>query len=79
MRKNAILSLEKAANNGCTIPAEIPTWKSGPHVCYEIAGCKPGYPTKACTFNGGHVHFNSDPGSNVNRIAKEAWGFFMQF
>jgi poly(3-hydroxybutyrate) depolymerase len=72
------IALEKAANNGCT-PAEIPTWKSGNHVCYDFAGCKPGYPTKICTFNGGHVHSNSDPGSSVNWIAKEGWDFFMQF
>ena len=73
------IALEKAAHNGCAIPAEIPTWKSGPHVCYEFAGCKPGYPAKVCTFNGGHVHSHSDPGSNVNWIARDAWAFFMQF
>ena len=73
------IALEKAANNGCTIPAEIPIWKSGNHVCYDFAGCKPGYPTKVCTFNGPHTHMNTDPGSNVNWIAKEGWNFLMQF
>lgn len=73
------IALEKAANNGCTIPAEIPIWESGNHVCYEFEGCKLGYPVKVCTFNGGHVHFNSDPGSSENWIAKDIWDFFMQF
>jgi len=73
------IALEKAANNGCTIPAEIPTWKSGAHVCYDFQGCKPGYPVKVCTFNGGHSNTNSDPGSNVNWIGVESWKFFMQF
>ncbi|MEO6095693.1 MAG: hypothetical protein ABIW76_08435 [Fibrobacteria bacterium] len=31
------IGLEKPANNGCTIPAEIPTWKPGNHVCYDFA------------------------------------------
>jgi poly(3-hydroxybutyrate) depolymerase len=73
------IALEKAANNGCTIPAEIPTWKSGAHVCYDLEGCKPGYPVKVCTFNGGHTNTNSDPGANVNWIGVESWKFFMQF
>ena len=78
MRGAKFVGLAKAANNGCT-PAEIPTWKSGPHVCYDFAGCKPGYPTKVCTFNGPHTHIAMDPGSNVNWIAKEGWDFIMQF
>jgi poly(3-hydroxybutyrate) depolymerase len=73
------IALEKAANNGCTIPADIPIWKSGAHVCYDFEGCKPGYPVKVCTFNGGHSNTNSDPGSNVNWIGVESWKFFMQF
>ncbi len=73
------IAFEKAADNGCTIPATIPTWTSGNHVCYDMAGCKPGYPVKACTFNGGHVDNNRDPGSNVNWIAVESWKFFTQF
>jgi poly(3-hydroxybutyrate) depolymerase len=73
------IALEKAANNGCTIPAEIPTWKSGAHVCYDFQGCKPGYPVKVCTFNGGHQNTASDPGSSVNWIGAESWKFFTQF
>jgi poly(3-hydroxybutyrate) depolymerase len=79
MRGSKFIALEKAANNGCTIPAEIPIWESGAHVCYDFQGCKSGYPVKACTFNGGHVNTNSDPGSNVNWIGVESWKFFMQF
>jgi poly(3-hydroxybutyrate) depolymerase len=78
-RGSKFIALEKAANNGCTIPAEIPTWKSGPHVCYDFQGCKVGYPVKACTFNGGHNNTAFDPGSTVNWIGAESWKFFMQF
>ncbi|MEO6095089.1 MAG: hypothetical protein ABIW76_05235 [Fibrobacteria bacterium] len=78
-RGSKFIALEKAANNGCTIPAEIPTWKSGAHVCYDFQGCKPGYPVKACTFNGGHSHQARDPGSTVNWIGVESYKFFTQF
>jgi poly(3-hydroxybutyrate) depolymerase len=73
------IALEKAADNGCTLPATIPTWTSGNHICYDFQGCKTGYPVKACTFNGGHVDNARDPGSNVNWIAQESWKFFTQF
>jgi poly(3-hydroxybutyrate) depolymerase len=72
------IALEKAADNGCK-PATIPTWQSGKHLCYDFEGCKPGYPVKACTFNGGHDQSNSDPSSNTNWIAEESWKFFTQF
>lgn len=78
-RGSKFIALEKATNNGCTIPGTIPTWQSGNHVCYDFVGCKPGYPVKACTFNGPHTDNARDPGSNVNWIAKESWDFFMQF
>jgi poly(3-hydroxybutyrate) depolymerase len=73
------IAIEHATNNGCTIPANIPTWQSGKHICYDFQGCKAGYPVKACTFDGGHVQEDTDPGSNVNWIAKESWEFFRQF
>jgi poly(3-hydroxybutyrate) depolymerase len=79
MQGSKFIALEKAANNGCTIPATVPFWTSGNHLCYDFVGCKPGYPVKACSFQGGHVDVNRDPGSNVNWIAKESWEFFMQF
>jgi poly(3-hydroxybutyrate) depolymerase len=75
------IALEKAADNGCTIPAnnDVPTWKSGPHFCYDFQGCKAGYPVKACTFGGGHTDLNQDPGSNVNWLHTVSWEFFKQF
>jgi poly(3-hydroxybutyrate) depolymerase len=78
-RGSKYIALEKAADNGCTVPATIPTWQSGKHICYDFEACKPGYPVRACTFNGGHVQSNSDPGTNVNWIAQESWKFFTQF
>jgi hypothetical protein len=73
------IAMEHARNSGCAMPADIPTWTSGNHVCYDFAGCKRGYPVKACTFGGGHTNIQSDPGSNVNWIPNESWKFFMQF
>jgi poly(3-hydroxybutyrate) depolymerase len=73
------IAIEHATDNGCTVPAEIPVWQQGGHICYDFQGCKPGYPTKACTFDGGHTNIDEDPGSNVNWIAKESWDFFKQF
>jgi poly(3-hydroxybutyrate) depolymerase len=73
------IAIEHATDNGCTIPANIPIWQSGAHVCYDFQGCRAGYPVKACTFNGGHSAEASDPGSNVNWIAEESWRFFTQF
>jgi poly(3-hydroxybutyrate) depolymerase len=80
-RGSKYIALEHAANNGCTLPAgnDVPTWKSGPHFCYDFQGCKAGYPVKACTFSGGHTDLNSDPGSNVNWLHTVSWNFFGQF
>jgi poly(3-hydroxybutyrate) depolymerase len=72
------IAIEHATDNGCTVPANIPTWQQGAHVCYDFEGCDPGFPTKACTFNGGHTNIASDSG-NVNWIAEESWAFFTQF
>jgi poly(3-hydroxybutyrate) depolymerase len=73
------IAIEHATDNGCKIPADIPVWKQGNHVCYDFEGCKAGFPTKACTFNGGHQAEASDAGSNTNWIAEESWKFFNQF
>ena len=40
----------------------------GPPVCYDFEGCRPGYPVKACTFNGGHTNIANDSGTNTNWI-----------
>ena len=73
------IALEHAADNGCTLPATLPTWQQGAHICYDFQGCATGYPVKACTFNGGHTNIASDPGGNENWIPKESWKFFTQF
>ena len=73
------IAIEHATDNGCTVPATLPTWQTGSHVCYDFQGCKAEYPTKACTFNGGHTNIASDPGSSANWIPAESWKFFTQF
>jgi hypothetical protein len=61
------------------VPTDIPTWQQGDHVCYDFEECDAGFPTKACTFAGGHTNVDSDAGSSTNWIAQESWDFFMQF
>ena len=73
------IAMEHAANAGCTVPDDIPTWQNGNHTCYDFEGCPAEYPVKACTFGGGHTNIDSDSGSNDNWIARESWEFFMQF
>jgi poly(3-hydroxybutyrate) depolymerase len=70
---------EKAEDNHCTIPSEIPTWQSGDHLCYDYEECDANHPAKVCTFDGGHQAESSDPGSNVNWIPQVSWEFFTQF
>ena len=65
------IAIEHGTDNGCTVPDPIPTWKSGGMLCDDFAGCKPGYPVKVCTFNGGH---GLPPGS-----ANWMWAFITQF
>jgi poly(3-hydroxybutyrate) depolymerase len=73
------IAIEHATDNGCTVPADIPTWQSGNHLCYDFEGCGTEYPTKVCTFNGGHTNIANDSGSSANWIADESWEFFRQF
>jgi poly(3-hydroxybutyrate) depolymerase len=85
-RGSKYIALEKAADNGCTVPTTIPTWKQGDpsrHICVDLEGCKVGYPVKVCTFNGDHWQFPYDDGDREN-LAKswvpvESWKFFTQF
>jgi len=72
------IGIEHATDNGCTVPSDIPTWKQGNHVCYDFAGCKAGYPTKVCTFDGGHTNIDAE-GASQNWIPEESWKFFKQF
>ena len=73
------IAIEHGTNNGCNVPDPIPTWNNGAHVCVDFEGCDPAFPTKICTFDGGHQAESSDPGSNDNWIATQSWEFFMQF
>jgi poly(3-hydroxybutyrate) depolymerase len=71
------IAIEHATDNSCMVPTDIPIWKSGNHVCYDFMGCKAGYPTKVCTFNGDHTNINNEGGTNW--IPVESWKFFTQF
>jgi poly(3-hydroxybutyrate) depolymerase len=71
------IAIEHGTDNGCTVPSTIQTWTSGNHLCVDFTGCKEGYPTKICTFNGGHTDTSNESGSNW--IYTEAWKFITQF
>lgn len=73
------IAIEHGKDNGCMVPNDIPVWKSGAHVCYDVPGCRAEYPTKVCTFDGGHTNIANDPGTNKNWIPEESWKFFTQF
>ncbi|MEO8316167.1 MAG: hypothetical protein ABI645_15400, partial [Pseudomonadota bacterium] len=73
------IAIEHATDNGCAAPETIQTWQEGDHVCHEFKQCGASYPTKVCTFNGGHTNRASDPGSSTNWIPEESWAFFKQF
>jgi poly(3-hydroxybutyrate) depolymerase len=74
-----------AMDNGCTIPATIPTTMVGSrsHLCYDFQGCRAGYPVKVCTFDGGHIAAHADGGTGDNGLTSwiptESWKFFTQF
>lgn len=72
------IGIEHATNNGCTIPSDVPVWQQGGHICYDFEGCDAAFPTKVCTFGGGHTNIDNDS-NNQNWIARESWEFFMQF
>jgi poly(3-hydroxybutyrate) depolymerase len=71
------ISIEHATDNGCMVPTDIPIWKQGNHVCYDFTGCKAGFPTKVCTFDGPHTNIANEGGKNW--IPDESWKFFKQF
>ena len=72
------IAIEHGTDNGCTVPNPVPKWTSGNHLCVDFAGCKAGYPTKICPFNGGHTD-NASDGGGGNWIYSEGWKFFTQF
>jgi poly(3-hydroxybutyrate) depolymerase len=65
------IAIEHGTDNGCSVPTTIPTWKSGGMLCNDFSACKPGYPVKVCTFNGGHTL----PPGHANWM----WDFITQF
>ncbi|HEX5098203.1 MAG TPA: hypothetical protein VFV94_01830 [Polyangiaceae bacterium] len=71
------IAIEHDTDNGCMVPASIPTWQQGNHVCYDFEGCGASFPTKVCTFNGGHTNIANE--NNKNWIPEESWKFFKQF
>lgn len=77
--------LTHAEDNGCTIPASIPTENSGSrkHSVYEFQGCKEGYPVKFFSFDGAHQAGPMDgvSGDNSSKswVPGETWNFFLQF
>lgn len=75
------IALEKAANNGCTVGADVPHWTSGNHFTYEYEGCKTGYPVVISTFDGAHgkAEVNKDPGASSSWVPKDIWAFFTRF
>jgi poly(3-hydroxybutyrate) depolymerase len=78
-------ALGHAEDNGCDIPATVPTTTAGSatHLCYDFTGCDTGYPVKACTFDGGHIAAHADGGTGDNGatswIPRVTWEFFTQF
>jgi poly(3-hydroxybutyrate) depolymerase len=74
-----------AEDNGCTVPATIPTTMQGSrtHLCYDFMGCNAGYPVKVCTFDGGHIAAHADGGTGDNGtttwMPRVTWEFFSQF
>lgn len=78
-------SLIHAEDNGCTIPATLPTAAIGSktHTLYEFQGGKAGYPVKLYTFDGAHqcgpMDGVSGDNSSKSWIPGETWKFFMQF
>jgi len=79
--------MQHAKDNGCTIPATIPSVTTGSkkYVCYDFEGCKAGYPVKVCRFDGGHTPSAVDDGTSNGDdglkafVPPLAWKFIAQF
>src|ERR1041384_8074309 len=65
--------LQHAMDNGCMIPATVPTTTKGSktHVCYDYVGCPAGYPVKTCTFDGTHQCNVADGG--ITNDGTKSW------
>ena len=63
--------------NGCTTTTDslpVPTSTAG--ACLDFAGCKAGYPVRACSFVGPHT---PSPDGTSGWVPKESWKFISQF
>ena len=72
-------------NNGCTV-VTTGTPVNNNHVCTTYQGCKPGYPTEWCAFDGGghgpapvDGETNGFGGGDRTWTKAEVWKFFTQF
>ena len=77
-------ALGHAKDNGCIIPATLPTTTSGSkkHLIYDFLGGL--FPVKFCTFDGAHQCYVVDGTSGTDDMTKswipgETWKFFTQF
>jgi poly(3-hydroxybutyrate) depolymerase len=65
-----------AKANGCTIDT-LPRATTGTHVCTPYKGCKDGFPTTWCSYDGGHGFQDTDSGSSTSWVPAEVWKFLM--
>jgi poly(3-hydroxybutyrate) depolymerase len=63
-----------AKANGCTIDT-LPRGTTGSHVCTPYKGCKEGFPTVWCSYDGGHGFTDTDSGSSKSWIPQAVWDF----
>jgi poly(3-hydroxybutyrate) depolymerase len=63
-----------AKANGCTIDT-LPTATTGKHVCTPYKGCKEGFPTTWCSFDGGHGFTPKDSGASTTWVPAAVWDF----
>jgi poly(3-hydroxybutyrate) depolymerase len=63
-----------AKANGCTIDT-LPRAATGSHVCTPYKGCKEGFPTVWCSYDGGHGFTDTDSGSSKSWIPQAVWDF----
>jgi poly(3-hydroxybutyrate) depolymerase len=63
--------------DGCTTTtSSLPVPTSTASACLDFAGCKAGYPVRACSFVGPHT---PSPDGTSGWVPKESWKFISQF
>jgi poly(3-hydroxybutyrate) depolymerase len=63
-----------AKANGCTIDM-LPRAETGKHVCTAYKGCKDGFPTTWCSYDGGHGFQDTDSGTSTSWVPETVWQF----